>query len=81
MNNDNATPCWFVMTHLEMKRFMDWLKTENAQRLKEGKAIIEPFYPYDFLKTSDRSVSGDFVNMAFLKTTKAEGRTAELTAF
>lgn len=60
------------MTHLEMKRFMEWLKTENAQRLKEGKAIIEPFYPYDFLKTSDSSASGDFVNIAFLKTTKAD---------
>lgn len=60
------------MTHLEMKRFMEWLKTENAQRLKEGKAIVEPFYPYDFLKTSDSSASGDFVNIAFLKTTKAD---------
>lgn len=60
------------MTHLEMKRFMEWLKTENAQRLKEGKAIVEPFYPYDFLKTSDCSASGDFVNIAFLKTTKAD---------
>jgi ribosomal protein L24 len=60
------------MTHLEMKRFIEWLKTENAQRLKEGKAMIEPFYPYDFLKKTDNPVSGDFVNIAFLKTTVAD---------
>ena len=53
MITDSATCFWFVMTHLEMKRFMEWLKTENAQRLKEGKAIIEPFYPHDFLKNDD----------------------------
>lgn len=60
------------MTHLEMKRFIEWIKTENAQRLKEGKAMIEPFYPYDFLKKTDNPVSGDFVNIAFLKTTEAD---------
>lgn len=60
------------MTHLEMKRYIEWLKTENAERLKDGKAIIEPFYPYDFLKGADRSVSDDFVNIAFLKTTEAD---------
>lgn len=68
--NVNTTLCWFVMTHLEMKRFMEWLKTENAQRLKDGKAIIEPFYPYDFLKKTDDPVSDDLVNIAFLKTTE-----------
>lgn len=70
MNGVNTTLCWFVMTHLEMKRFMEWLKTENAQRLKNGKAIIEPFYPYDFLKKADDPVSDDLVNIAFLKTTE-----------
>ena len=62
------------MTHLEMKRFMEWLKTENAQRLRDGKAIIEPFYPYDFLKKTDDPVSNDLVNIAFLKTTEADVR-------
>lgn len=59
------------MTHLEMKRFLEWLKTENAQCLKEGKTIIEPFYPYDFLKKTDKPVAEDFVNICFLKTTEA----------
>lgn len=72
MNAGTTTSCWFVMTHLEMKRFIEWIKTENAQRLKEGKAMIEPFYPYDFLKKTDNPVSGDFVNIAFLKTTVAD---------
>jgi len=72
MNGDNTTCFWFVMTHLEMKRFMEWLKTENAQRLKEGKTIIEPFYPYDFLKKTDDPVSDDLANIAFLKTTEAD---------
>jgi len=59
---------WFVMTHYDMKRFMEWLKTENAHRLNEGKAIIEPFYPYDFLKEGgDGDVSEDFANIVFLK--------------
>lgn len=61
---------WFVMTHYDMKRFMEWLKTENAHRLNEGKAIIEPFYPYDFLKEGgDGDVSEDFANIVFLKAT------------
>lgn len=72
MNDDHAACCWYIMTHLDMKRFMEWLKTENAQRLKDGKAIVEPFYPYDFLKNADSSVSGDFVNIVFLKTTEAD---------
>jgi len=72
MNGDNAPCCWFVMTHLEMKRFMEWLKTENAQRLKDGKAIIEPFYPYDFLKRKEDPVSDDLANITFLKTTEAD---------
>ena len=55
-----------------MKRFMGWLKTENAQRLKDGKAIIEPFYPYDFLKRKDSHLSADLVSIAFLKTTKSD---------
>ena len=69
MNTDNTT-CWFVMTHLEMKYFIEWLKTENARRLSNGEAIIEPFYPYDFLKETDGGVSNDFTNIVFLKTTE-----------
>lgn len=74
MNADTTTYCWFVMTHLEMGRFIERLKIENAQRLKEGKAMIEPFYPYDFLKRTGNPVSEDFVNIAFLKTTEADIR-------
>ena len=61
---------WYVMTHYDMKRFMEWLKTENAHRLSEGKAIIEPFYPRDFLKEGDGDVSEDFAHLVFLKTTE-----------
>lgn len=63
---------WFVMTHLEMKRFMEWLKTENAERLCNGRTVIESFYPYDFLKESDGDVSKDFANIVFLKGTESD---------
>lgn len=56
---------WFIMTHLDMKRFRDFLKMENAQRLSEGRTIIEPFYPHDFLSGQ----SDDLINFVFLKTT------------
>lgn len=71
MNTTNDT-CWFVMTHLDMKRFKEWLKTENAQRLSDGKTIIEPFYPYDYLKEAGDVVLGDFANLVFLKTTESD---------
>jgi hypothetical protein len=58
------------MTHLEMKLFMERLKSENAVRLSRGEAIIEPFYPYDFLKDKEGGVSNDFANIVFLKTTE-----------
>jgi hypothetical protein len=62
------------MTHLEMKRFLEWLKTDNAQRLREGRAIIEPFYPHDFLKGKEdnAAVSDDFAHLVFLKATEAD---------
>ncbi len=63
---------WFVMTHYEMKRFMEWLKTENAQRLSKGETIIEPFCPRDFLKETEGAVSDDFANIVFLKTTESD---------
>ncbi len=69
MNTDNAT-CWFVMRHHEMTHFMKWLRLENAQRLSKGEAIIEPFYPYDFLKETKSGISDDFTNIVFLKTTE-----------
>ena len=68
MASDDNTR-WFVMTHLEMKRFQEWLKAENAQRLCEGRSIIEPFYPHDFLNAD---VSADFANFVFLKATEAD---------
>ena len=73
MNADNTT-CWFVMTHLEMKYFMEWLKTENAQRLRNGETVVEPFYPYDFLKETEKSISNDFAHIVFLKTTESDIR-------
>ena len=71
MNTDQAT-CWFVMTHYDMKRFMEWLKTENAQRLSDGKTIVEPFCPYDYLKETGDKVLSDFANMVFLKATETD---------
>jgi hypothetical protein len=70
----NDTTYWYVMTHLEMKYFMEWLKTENALRLCKGEAIIEPFYPCDFLKDAESSVSHDFAHIVFLKTTETDIR-------
>ena len=72
--NTNDITYWYVMTHLEMKYFMEWLKTENALRLSKGESIIEPFYPSDFLKEAEGSVSRDFSNMVFLKTTETDIR-------
>lgn len=88
----DSTIRWYVMTHYDMTRFLEWLKAENAQRLFEEKAIIEPFYPYDFLKEqsgtspahktsawnmtnrpkTDNTVSEDFINIVFLKSTEAD---------
>jgi hypothetical protein len=70
----NDITYWYVMTHLEMKYFMEWLKTENALRLSKGEAIIEPFYPCDFLKDAESSVSHDFAHIVFLKTTETDIR-------
>lgn len=54
----NTTIRWFVMTHYDMRRFLQWLNAENTQRLNDGKAIIEPFYPYDFLQLPSGLQSG-----------------------
>ena len=41
---------WFVMKHLDMKRFKSWLDKKNLERLDSGCSMIEPFYPYDYLR-------------------------------
>lgn len=49
---DTQQPCpttWWVMTHLEMKQFKEWLTAENVQRLGRGESVAEPFYPADFI--------------------------------
>ena len=38
------------MKHLDMKRFKAWLDVKNIERLGNNDAVIEPFYPYDYLK-------------------------------
>lgn len=77
---------WFVMTHLEMARFKEWLQIENAKRLGEGGVIIESFFPYDFLregkaarlqmkeeeKRQSSMVCSDFEHIVFLKTTESD---------
>lgn len=45
-----SKPMWFVMKHLDMKRFKAWLEVKNTERLGNDEAVIEPFYPYDYLK-------------------------------
>lgn len=47
---------WHVMTHLEMTRFREWFDYVNAERLREGLPLIQPFYPYEFLKGRIRDV-------------------------
>ena len=82
MTIENTTR-WYVMTLLNMSRFQEWLKAENARHLSKGEAIIEPFYPHDFLRSSssshdvegasnNHSVSDDFSNFVFLKGTESE---------
>jgi hypothetical protein len=38
-------PMWFVMKHLDMKRFKAWLDVKNTERLDNHETVIEPFYP------------------------------------
>ncbi len=71
MNTAKAS-CWFVMTHLDMIHFMKWIRMENAQRLGKGEVIVEPFYPYDFLKETKSGISNDFTNIVFLRTTASD---------
>ncbi len=71
MNTENTTR-WYVMRHHEMAHFMKWLKSENAQRLSKERAIIEPFYPQDFLKETKSGISDDFTSIVFLKATESD---------
>jgi hypothetical protein len=48
--NLTGKPMWFVMKHLDMKRFKTWLEVKNTERLAHDDAVIESFYPYDYLK-------------------------------
>jgi len=48
-------PIWFVMKHLDMKRFKAWLEVKNTERLDHDRAVIEPFYPYDYLNGREES--------------------------
>ena len=38
------------MTHLEIDRFREWFDYVNAERLRDNRPLIQPFYPYEFLK-------------------------------
>lgn len=80
MNTQNLTPdkpTWFVLKHLEMDRFKHWLDTKNVERLGKSCAVIEPFYPYDYLngrrvKSEPGETQNDFRDMVFLKAPKCD---------
>lgn len=70
---------WFVMTHLDIRRFKTWLAAENVRRLSWGKVAVEPFFPSEFLRgenvdgsaklaSSDASaIASDLSRFVFLK--------------
>ena len=41
---------WFVMTHLDIERFRKWFDYVNAERYQNNQHLIQPFYPYEFMK-------------------------------
>ena len=75
---------WYVMTHLEMNRFKRWLDSENAEHLRQGEVMCEPFYPSEFLcgESADgavdrtnrdaRALASDLQRFAFLKSTRED---------
>ncbi len=74
---------WWVMTHLRMKPFKEWLVAENAKRLGEGGVMLEPFYPADFLTSDadevrhpfakdDGRVSSDLSRFVFIKASRED---------
>ena len=62
----NATD-WYLMTHLEMKRFKEWLLAENVKRLDQGGNVVEPFFPSDYI--NEPVLSKDLANLVFIKGT------------
>lgn len=65
------------MKHYDMKRFKAWMEDQNVQRLDKGMAVIDTFYPFDFLKGSktnnkDSETPQDFQGILFLKGTDEE---------
>lgn len=58
---------WYLMTHLEMKRFKEWLLAENVKRLDQGMVVAEPFFPSDYIQ--DRDLSKDLSHLMFIKGT------------
>ena len=64
---------WYVMTLQDSKRFRKWLTDGNARRLKDGKAIVEPFYPCDYLR-ADRDLHNDLSEYVFLYATEDDIR-------
>ena len=80
MTSTPQTPKWYVMTHRTPSHFMQWMKRENAKRLADGRPLIEPFYPNDFLHaqptapereptTESNTLRADFAKFVFLKGT------------
>jgi hypothetical protein len=55
------------MTHLEMKRFKEWLLAENVKRLDQGESVVEPFFPSDFIV--ETALSNDLSRLVFVKGT------------
>lgn len=71
MTDDGIIQQWFVMTHPEMGTFQSWLKDFNASRLREGRSMVEPFYPHDFLKAS-ATMQRDMARFVFLKAVQTD---------
>lgn len=68
MDNSANTTEWYVLTHLEMKRFKEWLLAENVKRLDQGLSVLEPFFPSQFF--DDSILAEDFARLVFIKGTK-----------
>lgn len=69
---ENCPRTWHIMKHYDMKRFKEWMEIQNIQRLDSGLAVVETFYPSEFLKgdtasDKDSQTPQDFQNILFLK--------------
>lgn len=65
MTTPESTTHWYLMTHLEMKRFKEWLLAENVKRLDQGEPVVEPFFPSDFIV--ETALSNDLSRLVFVK--------------